>query len=80
METGTFPDETVRELMNKYFIPLKYESGKDAEQFLRFGIRATPTFVFLDSKGDEIHRIIGYFSTDDFIKQLESARSSAGRL
>jgi thioredoxin-related protein len=78
METGTFPEETVRDEISKYFVPLKYESGRDAEQFLRFGIRATPTFVFLDSKGDEIHRIIGYFSADDFIKQLESARASAG--
>lgn len=74
METGTFLKENVQEHIKKYFIPLKYESGRDSEQFLRFDVKATPTFIILDSKGNEIHRIIGFYSADDFIKQLELAR------
>ncbi|MCK5512470.1 MAG: hypothetical protein KAI96_06655 [Thermodesulfovibrionia bacterium] len=77
METGTFLKDNVQIHINKYFIPVKYESGKDSEQFSRFAVMATPTFIFLNSKGDEICRTIGFYSADDFIKQLEHARASA---
>ena len=73
METGTFPTGAVRDMIDMYFIPLKYESGQDAEQFLRFGIRGTPTFIFLDSEGNEIHRVVGFKSPDDFIKEMRKA-------
>jgi len=74
METGTFLKEDVQEYIKNGFIPLRYESGKDAEQFLRFNIRGTPTYLVLDSMGNEIHRISGFYSPDDFIRQLEVAR------
>jgi thioredoxin-related protein len=79
METGTFLTENVREHVSKYFVPLKYESGRDAEQFLRFGISASPSYVFLDSKGNEVHRIIGFHSEKDFIKQADYARTHAAK-
>jgi thioredoxin-related protein len=60
-------------MVNASFIPLKYESGPDAEQFLRFGIRGTPTFIFLDSEGNEIYRVVGFHSPDDFIKEMRKA-------
>ncbi len=74
METGTFLKGNVQDFVKKYFVPLKYESSRDSEQFLRFGVRLTPTYVVLDSEGNEIHRAIGFFSPDDFIGQLEIAR------
>ena len=73
METGTFPTGAVREMINTSFIPLKYESGPDAEQFLRFAIRATPTVIFLDSEGNEIHRQVGFLNPDDFLKEMRKA-------
>jgi thioredoxin-related protein len=79
METGTFLKENVQEHINRDFIAVKYESGKDSEQFLRFNVKGTPTFVFLDSKGNEIHRINGYYRSDDFIKELETARMNASQ-
>jgi thioredoxin-related protein len=77
METGTFPEERVADSIGKHFVPLKYESGRDAEQFLRFGVSATPTFVFLNAQGDEVHRLVGYATPDDFIKQLDRAGKNA---
>jgi thioredoxin-related protein len=73
METGTFPMDAVKGMIDRYFIPLKYESGSDAEQFHRFGIRATPTVIFLDSEGDEIHRLVAFLSADDFLKEMQKA-------
>lgn len=75
METGTFLKEDVQRHIKKYFIPLKYESGRDAEQFQRFAVKATPTFIVLDSQGNEVYRTIGFYSPDDFIGQLEIAHS-----
>jgi thioredoxin-related protein len=77
METVTFLNENVQKHIKQNFVPLKYESGPDAEQFLRFGITATPTYVILDSKGDEIYRMIGFHNADDYIGELDSARSIA---
>jgi thioredoxin-related protein len=73
METVTFPAEAVKGMIDRYFIPLKYESGSDAEQFLRFGIRATPTVIFLDSEGNEIHRHVGFLGAETFLKEMEKA-------
>lgn len=75
METGTFLRENVKDYVNKYFIPLKYESGRDAEQFLRFAVTATPTFLVLNTEGDEIYRTVGYSGADDFINHLEKSRA-----
>jgi len=79
METGTFLQENVQENIKKNYIPLKYETSKDSEQFLRFWVRATPTYIILDSKGNEIHRMIGFYKPDDFIKELELARSKVSK-
>jgi len=75
METGTFLQEKVIEYVSQNFIPLKYESGRDAEQFMRFNIRGTPTFLVLDSDGNETLRILGYYDPDAFITQLEGKGS-----
>ncbi len=74
METGTFQTASVQESVNTYFVPLKYESGKDAEQFMRFSVKATPSYIVLDANGNEIYRTIGYYEADDFISQLKIAR------
>jgi thioredoxin-related protein len=77
MKTCTLLTGCVQEYIKKYFIPIKYESGSDSEQFMRFGITAKPAMLVLDSGGNEIFRKIGYFEPDLFIKKLEMARKKA---
>ncbi len=77
METGTFPKDKVSNQIKKYFIPLRYESSRDSEQFRRFDVRVVPVYIVLDPKGDEIYRAAGFFNEDDFIGQLEIARKNA---
>ena len=74
METGTFSNSDLQEYIEKYFIPVKYTSGIDSEQFLRYGVSATPVFIVLDADGNEIYRKIGYFEPGILIEQLEKAR------
>jgi thioredoxin-related protein len=75
METGTFLDGAVQEFISKYFVLLKYESGKDGEQFMRFNVRGTPSFVVLDADGNELSRIVGFQEPAQLIEQLESVRA-----
>jgi thioredoxin-related protein len=39
---------------------------------MRFNVRGTPTFLVIDSDGNETHRILGFYSPDEFIGQLET--------
>ncbi len=71
METVTFLQDNVQDYINNNFVPLKYNSGPDAEQFRRFDVRMTPTYVVLDAKGNEIGRVIGYQAPDEFINQVK---------
>ncbi|MBI5740320.1 MAG: hypothetical protein HZA16_06305 [Nitrospirae bacterium] len=80
METGTFPNETVQKYIRDYFIPVKYESGRDAEQFTRFGVFSIPSFFILDAGGEVVYRMVGYFSPEDFITQFISALQIAAKL
>jgi len=77
MKKCTLLTECVQEYIKKHFIPIKYESGADSDQFMRFGVTAKPAILVLDSGGNEIFRKIGYFEPDLFIKKLEMARKKA---
>lgn len=77
MNKCTLITESVREYINNYFVPVKYESGTDSEQFMRFDITAKPAIIVLDPAGNEIFRKIGYFEPGVFIEKLEKARKKA---
>jgi thioredoxin-related protein len=77
MKKCTLITECVQEYIKKYFIPIKYESGADSDQFMRFGVTAKPAIIVLDSEGNEIFRKIGYFEPGLFIEKLEMARKKA---
>lgn len=80
METGTFLNDDVMEHINKDFVSIKYETGKDSEQFPRFNVRATPTYVFLDADGNEVHRIVGFYNPAEFIVELEGVRKKSVKM
>ena len=77
MKRCTLLTESVQEYIKKYFIPVKYESGADSDQFMRFGVTAKPAMLVFDLEGNEIFRKIGYFEPDLFIEKLEMARKKA---
>ena len=80
MKKCTLITESVQEYIKKYFISLKYESGTDADQFMRFDVTAEPAIIVLDSEGNEIFRKIGYYEPDTFIEKLEKARKKAAHI
>jgi thioredoxin-related protein len=77
MKTCTLITQRVQDYIKINFIPIKYESGIDSDQFMRFDVTAKPAIIVLDSEGNEIFRKIGYFEPDVFIEKLEKARKKA---
>ena len=77
MKNSTLNAECVQDYVNTYFIPLRYESGADSDQFMRFCVTARPAVLVLDAEGTEIFRKIGYFEPEVFIKKLEMAIKKA---
>jgi thioredoxin-related protein len=73
IKSCTLISECVQDYVSKYFIPIKYESGADSDQFMRFCVTAKPAIIVFDAEGTEIFRKIGYFEPELFIKKLEMA-------
>jgi thioredoxin 1 len=45
---------------------------KHHDQVQRFGIRAIPTQIFFNEKGEEVFRHVGFMSEKEIVKQLEN--------
>jgi thioredoxin-related protein len=77
MKKCTLLTECVQDFIKNNFIAIKYESGADADQFMRFDVTAKPAIIVLDAEGTEVFRKIGYFEPELFIKKLEMAIKKA---
>lgn len=80
MEDETFLNPDVLKYMRDYFVPVRYYSGSDAQQFKKYGIVSTPSFFIFDPEGDEVYRMVGYYNPEDFIGQMVSALQIAAKL
>ena len=77
MKERTLVTECVQDYIRKYFISIKYESGEDSDQFMRFEVTAKPEVIVFDAEGNEIFRKIGFFEPEVFIHKLEMAIKKA---
>jgi thiol-disulfide isomerase/thioredoxin len=75
MAKEVFPLEEVGEKYNSQFINYKLdaEKGEGIELSKKFNVPGYPTYLYLNSKGDLLHRGIGYFKPDKFIQNAEVA-------
>ncbi|HEY9206070.1 MAG TPA: thioredoxin domain-containing protein [Candidatus Methanoperedens sp.] len=73
METGTYPDSrVVSELRD--FIAIKVDTQKRIDIETKYGIAYYPTVVFLDPKGKEITRHIGYLGPEEMVEEIKQSR------
>lgn len=74
-----FPLKEVGDKYNPGFINYKLdaEKGEGPELAKQFAVQGFPTYLYLNSDGDLIHRGIGYFEADKFNKNADIAISSA---
>ena len=74
MEEGTYPDSRVVSEMSD-FIGIKVDTQKRIDIETKYLIEYYPTVVFLNSKGDEISRHIGYLGPEEMVLEIEKARN-----
>lgn len=83
MDKFVFSDESVGNFMNEHFVNAKIdmEKGEGIELAKFYGIKAYPTFLYLDAKGNILHRVCGSREMDVFISESEKALTAgSGRL
>ncbi|MEZ4958289.1 MAG: thioredoxin domain-containing protein [Saprospiraceae bacterium] len=75
MSKEVFTQQAVGEYFNKQFINVKMdmEKGEGIGLAGNFGIMAYPTLLFIDKKGDVVHRAVGYHTTDLLLELGASA-------
>ena len=64
----------MREIAQKYKGTIQvvfYDVWKTPKYAKDYGIKMIPTQVFIDKKGDEIFRHVGFYAKDDIIKMLK---------
>lgn len=74
MAQRVFPLAEVGGYMNSRFVSLKMdmESGEGPALSRRYGIKAYPTMLILNDKGEELHRIVGYKNAEMLLNELRS--------
>lgn len=73
MEEGTYPDHRVISEM-KDFIAIKVDTQVRIDIESKYHIAYYPTIVFLNAKGDEISRHVGYLGPEDMVKTINETR------
>jgi len=73
MEEGTYPDpRVVSELED--FIAIKVDTQVRIDIESKYHIAYYPTVIFLNAKGEEITRHVGYMGPEDMVKTIKESR------
>ena len=77
MDKEIIPQQNVGNKYNASFINYKLdaEKGEGVAIAKQYGVGAYPTYLYLDAKGNLLHRAIGFFDAPDFIAHAETALS-----
>lgn len=75
MERTTFKDKNVFEYYNSNFINFEINTlkGEGLEINKFYNVKVHPTFLFFDYEGNELHKMVGVFSPEEFYKQANNA-------
>jgi len=75
MAQEEFPKKEAGDFFNPRFISVKFdmEKGEGKELAKKYGVMAYPTFLVLDAEGNEINRIVGKSTAEEFIEKAKVA-------
>lgn len=81
MAKNVFTNDTAADFYNKNFVNAKIdmEKGEGIEISKKYGIRAYPTLIYLNSDGTQLHRICGSGSVASFVADGQDALSPEKR-
>ena len=82
MDRNTFTNKEVGEFFNANFINAKIdmEKGEGPALAQEYSVRAYPTFLFVDSEGQLVHRTLGYQEASMFIQNAKAALDPERRM
>jgi len=75
MAANVFTDPEVGAYMNEHFINAKIdmEKGEGPDLQKKYNVRAYPTYIFVNSKGELVHRFCGSMAKEKFLAKVRNA-------
>lgn len=75
MAKEVFPKKECGDFFNPRFVSVKFdmEKGEGAALRKKYDVNVYPTFLILDSKGEEINRVVGKAGAAEFIEKVKAA-------
>lgn len=82
MEKNVFVNDTIHQYFNKQFINFKVdmEKGEGVSLRERYKVTSFPTYLFVDAKGNQVHRTGSRMSVQDFITEARRANEPGNTL
>lgn len=82
MDVTTFKDSLVGAAYNESFVSIKLDMEKDdgKEVAKRYRVKAFPTYIYLNTEGEVLHKGAGYFDTPKFLSLATTSADSVNRL
>lgn len=71
MDEETFPDPKVRDLIKKYYVPVRIDADEKPKLLDEFNVAGLPTIVILDKNGKQIDIAVGFLDAAALTKMLE---------
>jgi thioredoxin-related protein len=71
LKKKTFSDKAVIDYINANYTPIKVNANKDAKLAARFRIQGVPDLRFLNPKGEDIGRWLGYIESKRLLTLLQ---------
>jgi thiol:disulfide interchange protein DsbD len=73
-EAEVLTDPDVISTVESSFVSVVIEVNEQYHMAGKFRVYGTPTMIFLDPSGDEIHRIRGFMDVESFITELDEVK------
>ncbi len=71
LDRETYADQEVAKALNTHFIPVHLEGRHHMDIVQRFSVTGAPTTLILSPEGKELHRFAGFYSPQDYLKEIE---------
>jgi thiol-disulfide isomerase/thioredoxin len=75
MAQQEFPKKVAGDYFNPKFVSVKFdmEKGEGLEIGKKYNVKEYPTFLILNAQGQEINRVVGKATAEEFIEKVKSA-------
>jgi thiol-disulfide isomerase/thioredoxin len=82
MSKTIFTQDKVADFINANFVSVKFdmEKGEGLTLAKKYGVKAYPTFLILDTAGNLVHKIVGSDEADPFLERVKAGLNPATSL